>query len=794
MPRKPVRMTAEGLAQSCKIVHGPQASLPVIQAIMPPGGYGSARVLPVTADSRSNSECIHDIGQRIHVLQVTNGAWLRPRWLEFRVNPSPERDQTSHKLEGSFEVDVATTGGYTLAGYWNECWDEGQSLGWEEATIRYPDGDLNALTSIPVQEKDGGYGYGSEAVVLLTPKDGTPTPAELPVLGSVITNHTIKRLEIRSRGNGWTKQLGIRVLRQPPLFRVATAEVKRDRGVTGPLGEIRITDAGGWYTRPPYVVISDRAGNGYGARATAILNGCGGVARVQINDPGWCYSDDVVILFYTHQWVQSERPILLQSPTEVKLEDVWHPFGDAKSRSVDYYLTLMPRHAQYLEAASTQNSGATDPRLVVRTMVPRDSIAASLDIKATARPSPPNIAYPLLSFHWTYDDGGREAIDDPRNYFRGLKTGTLTLTRTEAIRVYIRRPWNQSGAETLVVVVYPAIANSARVAGDLNPADGGVVNRSSDYPNEVGRRNALTGDVIPKPFRDIVFALGFRSNLERTGAATARAPAFPARHRRSGVRNAERRNRGRREHWRGWRLHEVHYDSCQESLVRRCGRKHAGPWPADRRPPLYSPEPGLAPETRSSGAPVVGDRRHGSDSHFRQTFATGDPIARWAIRVRALRQLRAEPTEGDGLSAPPRHRRIATSRPVITGRCRTPSQAKPTLRQRPARNPGDDARVVEGRPNISRPAQAAGGYDRQASRRTIDCEREYQQSGEKAGCALRNRSQRGRILQNPLAPAVGHWGAHGHVQQRGLRRSHFDVYDLFALAEVSIDSRYRFRI
>jgi len=144
------------------------------------------------------------------------------------------------------------------------------------------------------------------------------------------------------------------------------------------------------------------------------------------------------------------------------------------SRRVDYYLTLLPRHAQYLEAAPPRAVGAGDAGSIVRTMVPRDSVAMPVNIRATARPSPPNIAFPLLAFHWTYSDGGVEPIDDPRNYFRGLKTGTLTLTRTEAIRVYLRRPWHQSGAETLGVVVYP-----------------------------------LAGEAIPGQFRDIVSRWGF---------------------------------------------------------------------------------------------------------------------------------------------------------------------------------------------------------------------------------------------------------------------------------------------
>jgi hypothetical protein len=198
----------------------------------------------------------------------------------------------------------------------------------------------------------------------------------------------------------------------------------------------------------------------------------------------------------------------LDAETVVPL-DTWHPFGDAMSRRVDYYLTLLPRHAKYLEAAPPHTAGAADAPSNARTMVPRDSVAMPVNIMATARPSPPNIAFPLLAFHWTYSDGGVEAIDDPRNYFRGLRTGTLTLTRTEAIRVYLRRPWHQSGAETLGVVVYPAIANSARVAGDLNATDGGVVNRAYDYPNPDGRRNALASDVVPGPLRDFVSRWGF---------------------------------------------------------------------------------------------------------------------------------------------------------------------------------------------------------------------------------------------------------------------------------------------
>ena len=514
--RKPEPMTAESVARSCRIVHAPDERLPIMHAILPPGGFIAGAVLPVTVDARSKSEWAHDIGQRIHLLHVSNGAWLRPKWIDLREHPAPCRNQSSHRLDGAFEVDAATTGGYTLAGYWNECWDEAQSLGWEEATIRYPDRDLSALTSIPVPEKSRGYGYGSEAVILLTPV-GTPAAEDLPVLEPVIKNHSIERIDIRSHGTGWTRQWGIRVLRRPPLFRIATAEVRRESGVNGPLlkDEIKITDPGGWYTRAPFVVFSDRAGNGYGAKARAILNGSGGVDHVCIDSPGATIPTTSPFSSTRTSGCtgaarrvdrsdrgESQRPGGSLALLRRRHESARRILSQLCCRAT---LNILKRRKP---TAPAMRRWANAP-INVRSMVLRDSVAVPLDITATAPPSPPNIAFPLLAFHWTYDDGSHEPTADPLNYFRGLKKGTLTLTRTEAIRVYLRRPWNQSGAETLGVVIYPAIANSIRLAGNLDEADGGVVNRSDHYPPVPGQTHPLAGDVIPGPFRDIVSRWGY---------------------------------------------------------------------------------------------------------------------------------------------------------------------------------------------------------------------------------------------------------------------------------------------
>jgi hypothetical protein len=123
-------------------------------------------------------------------------------------------------------------------------------------------------------------------------------------------------------------------------------------------------------------------------------------------------------------------------------------------------------------------------------------------------PVPPNVAPPLLAFHWAATDGAA-AIDDPASYFAGKPTGWLTLTRTEAIRVYLRRPWHQSGTEQLGIVLVEAITNTTQKTGPIEANAGVVVNRWAMDPTKHGEKPGAIEETLPSALRESATRWGY---------------------------------------------------------------------------------------------------------------------------------------------------------------------------------------------------------------------------------------------------------------------------------------------
>jgi hypothetical protein len=491
-----------------------------VEVRMPPGAAGFAAIVPVVGQSQPKP---HDTGQRIRLTHVTNGAWVRPRWLELR-EVTPELGQTSHRLQGAFQADVATSGSFTLSACWNECWDESVDAGWEEAAVESIVLKAGKVCEVITSDRQPGYGYGTEAVVVVTVKPGVPAPTQPPILAPVVVAGQVKKVTVIDGGQDFNSDHhGLRIIRRPPLFRVAEAVVTRTAG--GPLrpNEIQVTDEGGWYALPPYVVAFDVAGDGYGARLTARLNGRGGVACVCVEQGGQNWSNDVIIKFYTHQWSLPERPIDPASPTCVQLESppvsgrdapspIWHPFSDPAGRSVDYFLTVKPRHSKYLlEVVDDAGPAPKDPATLARTPVPRVSPPFNLNVAATARPGAPRVARLLPAFHWVISDGNGAAAD-PADYFHSRETGQLTLARKSAVRVYLRRPWHQTGPELLGVVLVPVIANTTRTGGDLDPA-----RQREEGPLTIPARRPRPRPVVGPTEGTRSFTVAPRGSPENTG-------------------------------------------------------------------------------------------------------------------------------------------------------------------------------------------------------------------------------------------------------------------------------------
>jgi hypothetical protein len=473
---------------------------------MPLGATGSVRVQPILTGNVT-----HDTKQRIKAYHVSNGARTVPVWSSLQV-AEPVPNDTSRKVSGQFVADIPTTNSYTMASYWNDCWDQSFPLGWEEAKFPALKADFGTGTiGIPAGQQ--GYGYGEQAVALLTVKPGfgVDPSVEWPILKPVVEAGRCVRTEVVKAPVGWPARFDVRIIRRPPLFRYAEATIDRSDCKEPIIREkdIRITDAGGWYTAPPFVVITDRNGTGYGAKATAILNGQGGIGRVRIDACGTQYSQDVEIRFYTNSYQFPEVTIPRTAcSTTVAIPERWQPFADYRSRFAEFYLTAHPRHQKFLLPASTVLPKANDT--LVRTPIARSSLPQPLHTKASVMPMPPRVAHPLLAFHWSVTDGDTCDID-PLPYFTARSAGWLKLTRTEAIRVYLRRPWHQSGVEQLGVVLADAILNTTRTTGNfIEVKDNAAVNRASEYAGgQPPPEERIERDIIPTHFRELVSQWGY---------------------------------------------------------------------------------------------------------------------------------------------------------------------------------------------------------------------------------------------------------------------------------------------
>jgi hypothetical protein len=485
-----------------------RANAITIEPITDAKGHGLTLAMPLGSSGWLRSRQVvragewQDSGQRVRVLHISNAPRTAPEWLALEA-ADPKTDDTARTWQGRFRADIPTSDSFAMSASWNECWDERLPLGWEEAT--FPKTDV-ANGTIPISAT--GYGYGSQAVALVVPKDSTAKVESWPRFEPTVLNGRCTAVRIAA-SPGWHTLFDVRLIRRPPLYRAATATVDRSAHNDESLqpGDIRIDDPGGWYVAPPHAIVTDEAGTGYGAKVTAILNGSGGVAAVRIDAAGCRYSKRVRVDFATH--VEPFPPVSIPRnarSTELAIGPATKSFADARSRAVSFRLDVSPRYEKYLLPERDQPP-ATQAELL-RTPIRRSSVLRPSVAKSSMVPMPPNVAPPLLAFHWAATDGAA-AIDDPASYFAGKPTGWLTLTRTEAIRVYLRRPWHQSGTEQLGIVLVEAITNTTQKTGPIEANAGVVVNRWAMDPTKHGEKPGAIEETLPSALRESATRWGY---------------------------------------------------------------------------------------------------------------------------------------------------------------------------------------------------------------------------------------------------------------------------------------------
>ena len=327
-----------------------------------------------------------------------------------------------------------------------------------------------------VEVTDGGYRLPDNAAVSL---DNEDMPV-MPHLEPVCKNGSVDRVIVHQPGSNFKEDFEVRFIRRPPIVSIAeaSATISKDKQKNRGIESVTVLSRGGWYSTPPIVVAMDVDGPGYGAVLSARLDQAGGVAEIMVIDPGFHYSDNVVIGIYTHQYQSPDQPIpraiLDGERRDSCLVAFTHPIGDLRGRRVDYVMELSSRFRPYLnEALSILEKGPSSAEChsPIWKHVPRLSKPVQIELKSYIRPAKPVVEEMLPAFEWSVRLPQESSIEDADNYFRTHESGHVIIEGSAYIRVYLRRPWNQTGIEHLGVVVMPAFLNTIRQLDPSKPTD-----------------------------------------------------------------------------------------------------------------------------------------------------------------------------------------------------------------------------------------------------------------------------------------------------------------------------------
>jgi hypothetical protein len=492
----------------------------VITLHLPPGTVGSA---VINLQRPNSTDRAAPKWRTIQLIHATNAPMIKPSWdsLTAVVLSDGSAQKSNYRLNIAFHMDRPSSGSYQALSYWNEYWDE-------KVDKQHQPAEFVLLSECHKVKKvhcvTPGFGYGATAVVqFCDAKFVRPPLISVAPRGGVVDADCIT---IHDSGEGCPAEFQMRVLRRPPLTRIAQATVHISKcSITA----VTVCDGGGYYLSPPLVVAIDPTRDGSGAKLHAVLDAFGSVREVIVREGGARYSDETVIRFYTDNYKFPEQAIktvesLVQQQSPGKDFDFGsisdsanQSFQGAKSRQVDYLIQVNSRFRDYL---TPSDSTAPPPQGPVGWHVPRYSDVRALVLSSQTVPNKPDVAYMMHSFQWKVRDCPDCSAAEARSYFLKHRRGRVAVRREASVRIYMFRPWNITGIEQLGVVVFPAILNTVRVPPEAGETDPLIVNlnkcdRGAFNPLRGNLENTkYDGDriewyVIPAALRDFVSRIGF---------------------------------------------------------------------------------------------------------------------------------------------------------------------------------------------------------------------------------------------------------------------------------------------
>jgi hypothetical protein len=249
-----------------------------ITARLPPGVEAE---LQIVAKGRK------DVWKPIQLIHATNGACVRPIWQALdEVLPAPNTPaSTNRQFLGLMQLDIASSGSFTIQAYWNEPGDEAVPIQYApaEAIAHVEDGKVTGI-----EVTDPGFGFTTRAVALVLP------PMRLPELRAIVKHGQVVDVEIVDAGEDCRYDLAYRVApvdenlgqqvksarvvaRVNGQGQVATVEIVKDHSGQSLPGNCRLIPC---IPTPPVLEASCKGGL---------------VDRLIVHDPGGGYESDLRI-------------------------------------------------------------------------------------------------------------------------------------------------------------------------------------------------------------------------------------------------------------------------------------------------------------------------------------------------------------------------------------------------------------------------------------------------------------------------------------------------------------------
>ncbi len=395
----------------------------------------------VEGSGQAALDCVHAVTEPLRAPQL-RGAKELTAGLSLR--------ETLRDIQAEVEVDdLSTHAQLGLNFYWNEHWDAPFPKHYVAPLIRLEveNGQASRVTVL-------NPGAGLTADICLGIRESA---SRGPVFRATIVRGQLAKdggMTIIDPGHGIQTEPGRQATevvcrRRAPLARFATAKVQfKDGAKDGPISKVILMEKGSGYSSPPFVIAHDPLGQGRDAQLTAVLKD-GVVDHIDVLQGGELYSDQTLIGIYTHHSPAPQLKQVSRVTDGTRYVRITTQLGlpDPRARRAVLEFSASSRYRETLNGvikalnpkADLNSAEAANGSVGLR-LRPRSRLSNPLGIELrNALPlSAPRFDHVMPSFAW------QQSV---------MASGSVEVVRDTVFRLYLRRPWLQTGVEQLGIVV-----------------------------------------------------------------------------------------------------------------------------------------------------------------------------------------------------------------------------------------------------------------------------------------------------------------------------------------------------